>query len=132
MWLTILWRSFEYLGMWEYLVNFGTGQFKYGRNFKGKVVYLIPRYFGTSGTQCFHQHNPLSLITKRMPLLSISVSFYLTDPSKHTQTHSSFLSISLILSPVNHPLTPIFGWFHQRILLETSYALLSQTLKVKL
>ena len=52
-------------------------------------------------------------------------------PTKTQQTHSSS-STSLTPSPVNQPSTTACGRFHRRTLLETPYAPLSQTLKVKL
>ena len=106
------------------------GQFKYGRNFKGKVVILIPRYFGTSGPQCSHQHTPF-LITIRMPLLSISLFSYLAQPPKPTHIHTLAPFISLTPSPVNQPSTTTFGGFHRRTPLETPYARFSQSFKGK-
>ena len=81
------------------------GQFKYGRNFKGKVVNLIPRYFGTSGPQCSHQHSPLFYHHTYAPSLYFSIFLSHPPTETHTHTHSNSLSIShsITSKPSIHP-----------------------------
>nr|POE88690.1 hypothetical protein CFP56_63682 [Quercus suber] len=64
-----------------------------------------------------------------MPLLSISLFSYLTQPPKPTHINTPTPSISLTPSPVNQPFTTTFGGFHQRTPLETPYAPFSQSFK---
>ena len=106
------------------------GQFKYGGNFKGNIVNLIPTIF----EQMVH-NAPINTPPPLSPYAytaspSSSLFSYLTHPPKPTHT----ASISLTPSPVNRPSTTISSGFHRRIPLETTYqyAPLSQTLTVKL
>ena len=72
------------------------------RKLKGQIGNLLTRYFGGKlviklfnliypppPTFLPHFHIDISLPLDWLPLLSISLSFYLTHPPKHTQTHSS-------------------------------------------
>ena len=120
----------------------------FGGSLRGKLIILLKIFWGNLVIKLFNlsQHSPppppnslflisrlyLSLPLDRLPLLSISLSFYLAHPPKPTHLHTLAPSISLTPSPVNQPSTTTFGGFHQRTPLEIPYAQLSQTLKVKL
>ena len=106
------------------------GQFKYGRNLKGKVLILIPRYFGISGPQCSHQLSPFLLSPYVCLFFHFSIFLSHSATKAHTHTPSSSLSFS-------HSLTSKPAIYHHfwRISpetpLETPYARFSQSFKGK-
>ena len=85
-------------------LKFGMGQFKYGRNLKGKVVILILRYFGTSGPQCSHQLSPFLLSPYIFPFFhfSIFLSHSAIEAHTHTPSSSLYFSQSLTSKPAIH------------------------------